>query len=80
MDPPSMKRMERKLLTKRGRKQYKRRKTTAEPPIGWLKHVLGFRQFLLRGLSKVIAEFNLVCLGLNLRRMSTMMRPRPATT
>ena len=71
-------RMERKLLTKKGRKQYKRRKTTAEPPIGWLKHILGFRQFLLRGALKVRAEFNLVCLGLNLRRMSTMLRLRSA--
>ena len=34
---------------------------------------LGFRQFSLRGLEKVRAEFKLVCLALNLRRMSGLM-------
>ena len=32
----------------------------------------GFRQFSLRGLEKVQAEFKPVCLALNLRRMSGM--------
>ncbi|MFA5631335.1 MAG: transposase, partial [Porticoccaceae bacterium] len=30
----------------------------------------GFRQFSLRGLEKVQAEWKLVCLALNLRRMA----------
>jgi len=67
-------RMALKLRSKRGRAKYKRRKHVAEPPFGWMKRVLGFRQFSLRGLSKVTSEFNLVCLALNLRRMATMMR------
>jgi len=33
---------------------------------------MGFRQFSLRGLSRVRAEWKLVCAALNLRRMSTM--------
>ncbi len=36
---------------------------------GILKVVLGFRQFLLRGMSKVSGEWNLVCLAYNLKRL-----------
>ena len=42
------------------------------PPNGWIKNVLGFRQFSMRGLHRVQAEWKLVCLALNLRRMATM--------
>ncbi len=61
-----------KLRTGEGRTAYRRRKWIAEPPNGWIKSVLGFRQFSLRGLHRVQAEFKLVCLALNLRRMGTM--------
>lgn len=59
-----------KLRTESGKAAYRRRKAIVEPPNGWIKHILGFRQFSLRGLKKVSAEFKLVCLALNLRRMS----------
>jgi hypothetical protein len=39
---------------------------------GWIKNVLGFRQFSMRGLHRVQAEWKLVCMALNLRRMATM--------
>ena len=61
-----------KLQTDEGRAAYRKRKWIAEPPNGWIKNVLGFRQFSLRGLHRVQAEFKLVCLALNLRRMSTL--------
>lgn len=61
-----------KLQTEDGRCAYRRRKWIAEPPNGWIKSVLGFRQFSLRGLHRVQAEFKLVCLALNLRRMGAM--------
>ena len=61
-----------KLQTDEGRAAYRKRKWIAEPPNGWIKSVLGFRQFSLRGLHRVQAEFKLVCLALNLRRMGTM--------
>ena len=61
-----------KLQTQAGRTAYRRRKWIAEPPNGWIKSVLGFRQFSLRGLHRVQAEFKLVCLALNLRRMGAM--------
>jgi hypothetical protein len=50
---------------------YRRRKWLAEPPNGWIKQILGFRQFSLRGLTKVKAEWRLVCAALNLRRMAS---------
>jgi transposase len=61
-----------KLQTDEGRAAYRRRKWIAEPPNGWIKNVLGFRQFSLRGLHRVRAEWKLVCMALNLRRMATM--------
>ena len=61
-----------KLQTDQGKAAYRRRKWIAEPPNGWIKNVLGFRQFSLRGLHRVRAEWKLVCLALNLRRMAAM--------
>jgi transposase len=61
-----------KLQTDAGKAAYRKRKWIAEPPNGWIKSVLGFRQFSLRGLHRVQAEFKLVCLALNLRRMSAL--------
>lgn len=46
-----------------------------EPVFGWIKHVLGFKRFSLRGLLKVAAEWNLVCLAVNLKRMHVLTRP-----
>ena len=64
--------MEAKLRTPRGQAAYRKRKWIVEAPNGWIKSVLGFRQFSLRGLEKVQAEFKLVCLALNLRRMCSL--------
>jgi transposase len=61
-----------KLQTDAGRAAYAKRKWIAEPPNGWIKNVLGFRQFSVRGLQRVRAEWKLVCMALNLRRMSNM--------
>ena len=61
-----------KFETAQGRLDYRKRKWIAEPPNGWIKNVLGFRQFSMRGLEKAKAEFKLVCLALNLRRMGSM--------
>lgn len=69
---PRTAQMAAKLQTKEGRGAYRRRKWIAEPPNGWIKNVLGFRQFSLRGLQRVKAEWKLVCLALNLRRMAAM--------
>jgi len=63
-------RMKQKLKTVEGAAAYRRRKVIVEPVFGWIKQVLGFRHFSVRGLSKTNAEWHLVCLAMNLRRMS----------
>ena len=50
----------------------------AEPPFGFIKQGLGFRQFLLRGLEKVSGEWTLVTLAYNLRRLHDSGRWRSA--
>lgn len=66
-------RMWRKMQTKRGRDRYRRRKHLGEAPFGWIKSVLGFGSFSLRGLEKVRGEWDLVCLAMNLKRMNGSM-------
>ena len=61
-----------KLKTDEGKAAYRKRKLIAEPPNGWIKSVLGFRQFSMRGLLRLQAEWKLVCTALNLRRMASM--------
>ena len=46
-----------------------RRKLIAEPVFGQIKQALGFRQFSLRGLTQVAAEWGIVCLCHNLRKL-----------
>jgi len=62
-------RMARKLRTIKGRCTYAKRKEIAEPVIGQIKEVRGFRRFLLRGLNKVQHEFDLICLTHNLLKL-----------
>ena len=63
-------RMKDKLATPESKAAYLRRKVIVEPVFGWVKRVVGFRQFSLRGLTNVTGEWSLVCLATNLRRMS----------
>ena len=62
-------RMAYRLQTKQGRKIYALRKQTPEPVFGIIKSVMGFRQFLLRGLESAKGEWNLVAMSWNIRRM-----------
>ena len=62
-------RMAARLATDEGRKLYATRKHVAEPPFGWIKQVLGFRRFSVRGLARVRGEWALVCLALNVKRL-----------
>jgi transposase/IS5 family transposase len=70
---PATLRMQQKLQGDEGRKRYSKRKSVVEPVNGWIKSVLGFRQFSLRGLKKVSGEWTLVCLALNLRRLNPLL-------
>ena len=65
-------RMKYRLRTPEGRAKYKLRQQTVEPVFGIIKSILGFRQFLLRGLQKVELEWQLVCLAYNLKRLHLM--------
>jgi len=64
--------MKRRLKTREGRAVYAKRKSTVEPRFGIIKHVLGFRQFLLRGLENVHGEWQMVCIAANLKRMHAL--------
>ncbi len=77
-DPPSSDRsgeltpkecMASKLRTRSGRERYAKRKHIVEPVFGQMKQARGFRQFLLRGLNNVKAEWSLLCLTHNLLKM-----------
>lgn len=61
-----------KMKTRGACDSYRRRKRLAEPAIGWIKNVLGFRQFSMRGLHRAQAQWKLICMALNLRRMASM--------
>jgi len=61
--------MAHRLRTPEGRALYAQRKHTPEPVFGIIKSVLGFRQFLLRGLDAVRGEWRLVTMAWNLKRM-----------
>jgi hypothetical protein len=66
-------RMAKKMKTKRAKKNYRKRKYLGEPPFAWIKSVMGFNQFSLRGFDNVTSEWNLACLAANLKRMHRKM-------
>ncbi len=66
---PRLLAMQEKLKTEAGRKLYAKRKQTVEPVFGIIKGVMGFRQFLLRGLEQVSGEWDVVCLAYNVKRL-----------
>jgi len=50
--------------------RYRLRKQTVEPVFGIIKSVRGFRQFLLRGISNVSAEWSLLCAAHNILKLA----------
>ena len=61
-------RMAARLASADGQDRYRRRKAIVEPVFGWIKEVLGFRRFSLRGEANARGEWNVVCLAVNLKR------------
>lgn len=61
--------MSHKLRTPEGKQCYAKRKGIVEPVFGQIKAARGFRQFLLRGLNNIRAEWRLVCLTHNLLKI-----------
>ena len=52
------------------RSRYRLRKQVVEPVFGQVKEARGFRQFLLRGIEKVKAEWAMICTVHNLRKLA----------
>jgi len=61
--------MQQKLHSATGKALYAARKHIVEPVFGQIKSARGVRKFLLRGLEKVSAEWQLICLTHNLLKI-----------
>lgn len=59
-------RLRERMATEEGRGIYKHRKFTVEPRFGHIKHNMGIRRFLRRGLEKVKTEWTMICTAANL--------------
>ena len=68
-DPTPVEAMAHRLKTRAGRDLYALRKQIPEPVFGIIKSVMGFRQFLLRGLDKARGEWSLVTMAWNMKRL-----------
>jgi len=79
VDASAKERMTHKLRSAAGRLLYAARKHIVEPVFGQIKSVRGIRAFLLRGLAKVSAEWQLICLTHNLLKI-WRAATRPAGT
>ena len=62
-------RMDRKLLTKRGRRLYKRRSQIIEPVFGQTKSCRGINRFMQRGLGPCQVEWKVICGTHNLLKL-----------
>jgi len=71
---PLTKAMRGKLKRAGWRSRYRFRKQTVEPVFGQIKQARGFRQFLLRGIEKVKAEWALICTAHNLTKLAKLAR------
>src|SRR5712691_3404082 len=75
-NPTPVEAMAHRLVTPDGKKLYALRKQTPEPVFGIIKSVLGFRQFLLRGLDRVRGEWSLVTMAWNMKRLFALNAAR----
>jgi transposase len=62
--------MRAKLKRAGWRSRYRLRKQIVEPVFGQIKQARGFRQFLLRGMEKVRAEWAMICTAHNLLKLA----------
>ena len=63
-------RMSTKLKRAGYRSRYRLRKQIVEPVFGQIKQARGFRQFLLRSIDKVKAEWAMICTAHNLAKLA----------
>jgi hypothetical protein len=67
---PLMSAMAQRLKRAGRRSRYRLRKQVVEPVFGQIKQARGFRQFLLRGLDQVRAEWAMICTVHNLLKLA----------
>jgi transposase len=67
---PLTRAMRDKLKRAGWRSRYRLRKQVVEPVFGQIKQARGFRQFLLRGIAKVKAEWAMICTAHNLTKLA----------
>ena len=75
-NPTPVEAMAHRLKTANGRDLYALRKQIPEPVFGIIKSVMGFRQFMLRGIDRVRGEWRLVTMAWNIRRMFVLCPQR----
>jgi len=63
-----------KMKTEEAKKLYRLRKQTVEPVFGIIKSAMGFRRFLMRRFAAVKAEWSLVALAYNAKRMANLIK------
>jgi hypothetical protein len=57
------------MAAEAGREIYKKRAPVVEGIFGVIKHAMGVRRFLPRGLEKVRTEWTWVCTAFNLKKL-----------
>ena len=62
-----------RMATSEGTAIYSKRAPVVEGVFAVLKHILGIRRFLLRGLDKVRIEWHWICAAYNMKRLLTIM-------
>ncbi|MCK5774148.1 MAG: transposase [Thermoplasmata archaeon] len=62
-------RMERKLLTKKGKNIYKKRGSSVEAVFGQIKSAMGLDKLLLRGIDKCNSEWKMYCMAHNVLKL-----------
>ena len=65
----SIERVAKRMETEDAKERYKRRSWIAETPFAFIKHIMGIRQFLLRGLENVRTEWRWICTAYNLDKL-----------
>ena len=68
-----LRKMKEKMALEDNRAIYRLRQQTVEPVFGVIKQAMGFRQFLLRGKTKVAGEWQLLALAYNCKRLHNLL-------
>jgi hypothetical protein len=66
-----------RMETEDAKEAYQRRSWIAETPFAVIKHLMGIRQFLLRGLENVRTEWRWICTAYNLDKLMRLIAANP---